>query len=143
MPDGICSVCWKRFCWLRETWLRSWIYQKIVLPYDSFIVESQLTRNLFADFWGVGGARSPSQIPFSAYAKEIRKLISLRGLSMNPNSHCRISCKLCSIISSKETTPESIWLFITEIFTERYLQRYLQRKITETLFQLKFIKIFL
>ena len=50
--------------------------------------------------WGVGRARSPSQhfsissigsptsIPPSANAKEIRKLISLRGLSMNQDSHC-------------------------------------------------------
>ena len=61
-----------------------------------------MTRNLFSDFRGVGGARSPSQhfsifsigsptyIPPSAHAKEIRKLISLRGLSMNPDSNCKV-----------------------------------------------------
>ena len=61
-----------------------------------------MTRNILSDFWGVGGARSPSQhfsifsigsptslLP-SAHAKEIRNLISLRGLSINPDSHCNI-----------------------------------------------------
>ena len=31
------------------------------LPYDSFIMECQMTRNQFSDSRGVGGARSPSQ----------------------------------------------------------------------------------
>ena len=57
---------------------------RFLLQCESFLIESQMTRNLFSDFWGVGGARSPS-----AHAKEIRKLIPLRGLSMNPELHCK------------------------------------------------------
>ena len=33
----------------------------ILVPYDSFIMESQMARNLFSHYGGVGGARSPSQ----------------------------------------------------------------------------------
>ena len=81
--------------------MRVWIHRK------------SSERNQFSDFFDVGrrryrrgrvgcellhstslsfSIRSPTSIPPSAHAKEIRKLISLRGLSMNPDSHC--SCDL-------------------------------------------------
>ena len=68
----------------------------------SLLMESHKTRNLYSDFWGVSGARSPSHhfsffsiesptsIPPPALTKELRKLTSLKGLSMNPDSHCKI-----------------------------------------------------
>ena len=95
------------FIWTaRKLWTkRSLSFLKFIIfveiQCESFLMESQMTRNLFSDFWGVGGARSPSQhfsifsigSPTSkhsfAHAKEIRKLISLKGHSMNPDSHCR------------------------------------------------------
>ena len=56
-----------------------WITQFKQLQHESFIMKNQMTRNLFSDFWGVDGARFPSQhfgsptsIPPSAHAKEIR-----------------------------------------------------------------------